>query len=363
MRFFATTTLTILGVLLLGISSGYSVVRHQPSDTLPWLAFISGDAYLYRMDADGDNLHQVSYTGHANAAPHWSSDGQWISFIKGGREVRGHRINLNGKMLESITEPIRLYGAIALSPDGQSVAFHNGFRLYSTDGSQIRELPVPRGQKSHLSWSPDGEWLVFVLLDRANGYNLYLIRPNGRDLTRITQEARQNFYPVWSPDSQWLAFVSSNSDFGFQVHKIRLDGTDRQQLTRRVMVANFSAPVWSPDGNWIAFSAQRGAFHWNIYRVRSDGTHQEQLTDLQHQNRNPSWSPDGKWIAFQAYQQGGTAVYRMNSNGSDLQRLTYLPESAKYPVWSPRTEFNWNPLLLIVLGVGTLIMRIYLVNR
>lgn len=349
MRFLAVLTSAFFGFTLLAVTGVYSLVRQHPSDSLPHLAFISEDGFLYRMNADGENLQQLAATGYASFAPTWSQDGKWVGYIQNQREVRGQQITLRGRMQAPLTTPIRLYGAMAWHERG--VAFHNGFRLYLDDGNQVKELPAPQGQKSHLAWSPDGAWLAFVVLDRPTGYNIYLIRPDGTHLTPLTNDARQNIYPLWSPDSKWIAFVSNNSTFGFQLHKIRPDGRNRQQITDAISVAHFSPPAWSPDGAWLAFAGQRGSMDWNIYRVRSDGSLQEPLTDSRYPARNPAWSADGRFIAFQSQQHGSSMIYRMKADGSHLQPLTPDTLSAKYPVWSPRREFDWQPFKLLIVGL------------
>lgn len=352
----------LFGLILILITSLYTVLRQQNSEALPWLAVVSDDGYLYRMNANGEDSRQIASIGYTSFPPLWTADGRWIGFLKNESQVFVHFTRHDGRTPTSILKPIPVYGAMAWSPDGQTMIFQDGFNIYraASDGTNLVKLAAPQGQKSHMSWSPDGGWIAFVMFDQTSSYNIYLMRPDGSQPHALTQGVQQNYYPVWSPDGQWIAFVSNDSSFGFQLHKIRVDGTDRQQLTRHIMVATFSPPVWSPDGKWIAFGAQQNAYDWNIYRVRSDGQSQEQLTSLRHQNRNPDWSPDGQWIVFQSHQHGTSSIYRMNQDGSELRRLTNAVQNAHFPRWSPRTEFSWNPIWLLLIGLGAAAFPIFL---
>ena len=53
-----------------------------------------------------------------------------------------------------------------------------------------------------------------------------LINRDGSGLTKITSDARANFYPTWSPDGSRLAF-SSNRDGDWDIYVMNADGMPR----------------------------------------------------------------------------------------------------------------------------------------
>jgi dipeptidyl aminopeptidase/acylaminoacyl peptidase len=71
-------------------------------------------------------------------------------------------------------------------------------------------------QVGSVSWSPDGEWLAFSLAP-GGGMNtqVYLVRPDGTDLHRITDGGRENnWMGSWSHDSAVLTLASNRDGLG-----------------------------------------------------------------------------------------------------------------------------------------------------
>ena len=54
-------------------------------------------------------------------------------------------------------------------------------------------------------WSPDGESVVFDG-NGGDGWELYLIRPDGTGLTRLTKNDTVDSNATWAPDGRRLAY-------------------------------------------------------------------------------------------------------------------------------------------------------------
>jgi TolB protein len=148
--------------------------------------------------------------------------------------------------------------------------------------------------------------------------------------------------PAWSPDGKWIAFLNEGGTMG-DIYLIRTDGTDLTRLTNSGDISRDGNLVWSPDGQQISFSAVRGG-KVEIYVMdvatalqEPGGSIQQPLTDSAAgiQNLVASWSPDGSQIAFSSTRDGNTEIYLMNLDGSHVVRLTNNPTSDKEPSWSP----------------------------
>ena len=159
-----------------------------------------------------------------------------------------------------------------------------------------------------LAFSPDGNRIAFVMVDRDGDRELYSIREDGRGLRKLTDNHRDDFAPTWAPHGKTIAFSRvtgrrrphANQPLTADIFTISArSGRDQRRLT---VGSTYEAyPSYSPDGHRIAFEGRpmtRGP-HGDpnrIWVMRSDGSHRRQITHAQRGQGHPSFSPDGRWI-------------------------------------------------------------------
>lgn len=167
----------------------------------------------------------------------------------------------------------------------------------------------------------------------GNG-EIYIMKPDGANQTRLTDNSAQDLYPSWSPDASKITF-GSNRDGNYEIYILDVNNPSNQtRLTNNS--ADDYKPSWSPDGSQIAFQSERDG-NWELYVLDvNNPTNQTRLTDNSATDYGPSWSPDGSQITFYSNRDGNEEIYILDVNNPTNQtRLTDNPAIDSSPKWSP----------------------------
>jgi eukaryotic-like serine/threonine-protein kinase len=223
-----------------------------------------GQRDLWMADArPGAAAAPVAITADAATdwSPRWSADGRWLYFSSD----RG--------------------GAMGM------------WRLAVGAGSTVSGAPqaVVTGMRGlgHVSVSRDGRELLVMAYDRTSDVALYTIgaqRTEGLRQTALLPRQSLQWCSL-APDAQWLACSLRGAREDLVI--LRSDGSELRRLTDDD--AKDRLPKWSPDGRTISFISTRSGI-WNYWLVQSDGSGLRRLSDLQDFQGGAAWSPDGKRI-------------------------------------------------------------------
>ncbi|MCW5877165.1 MAG: PD40 domain-containing protein [Anaerolineales bacterium] len=179
---------------------------------------------LYAPAASPDNAYIVFYAERAGQS-YPQSHNLWIAARDGSNPTQ-------------ITQ--RSGGAWdpVWSPDGTQILFAseaNGapqLFVVNADGSGARQVTHLNGLRGRNDWSPDG--LLSTYIGPPWERDIYTFDLNGENLRRLTF-GLNNLAPSFSPDGGWIAFMSYRDHplqaLGCEIYIMRIDGSDLRRLT------------------------------------------------------------------------------------------------------------------------------------
>lgn len=242
------------------------------------------------------------------------------------------------------------------SPDGRRIAFgRTDYAGLATIAGEVRIVSVAdratrvvvrlplAGVPLHVTWSPDGRRLAFVLLTLTpasfvtwglgNRSDVYVVDIDGTNL-RPVMPAHPGLVgaPVWSPDSRRLAF--SDDSQGVQaVYSVPVDAVGVPQRISPLGMAAES-PRWSPDGRRIAFLTKAiasSSSRSDLWVAGADGQGAREV--VAGIGDFPAWSPDSRRLAF----GDDSGIVTVAVDGTrDLRRVTVGADQS--PAWSRSGE-------------------------
>jgi TolB protein len=168
----------------------------------------NGNLQIMVMDRNGEDVGNIPQIFGWD--PTWSPDGKQILFASGSEgNVQLFTVNRNGGGLQQVTNLPAIRGRSDWSADGQSIVTYVGpswnreVYIMNADGSNARQLTPRGGNSQGPSFSPDGKWVVFTAyFDEYrddHGCEIYIIRTDGTDLRRLTNNNYCDYQPRWGP--------------------------------------------------------------------------------------------------------------------------------------------------------------------
>lgn len=277
-----------------------------------------------------DKPVRISPPGSRNTCGHFSPDGRSLIFAStAGQEdpsVPGSGYQRQGRDYRwSFPAGMEIFRA-----DGWQAA------VAAADADRGINLAVHRltrnvGYDAEGSFSPDGRWIVFsssrddvpneqrsrptelmtaeptsVSSSRPN-LELYVMRADGNDVVRLTNQPGYDGGPFFSPDGKRLVYRSDrlgNDLLQVYVADVVFDASGRiiglSNERRLTDDANVNwGPYWHPGGRHVIYaSSVHGHTNYELYMVSVDGKRRCRITFTDGADVLPVFSPDGKLLLW-----------------------------------------------------------------
>jgi len=360
----------------------------------------SGNWDIYLQRVGGQNVINLTKDSPTDdSEPAFSRDGEFIAFRS---ERDGGGIYIMGATGESTRRLTNFGHNPAWSPDGKEILLADEKVVddpNKTFGrSSLWAVNVATGQRRSIidegvqgTWSPSGSRIAFWTSLRGQR-DVWTVRPDGTDRTRLTDGVGVNWNPVWAPHGNTIYFASDRGG-NMNLWRVPVDEVSGQAIgplqpvttggglaqrhhisisidgrhiayverssTETLYKAAFDSttgkilgilnPILqssrravyadpSPNGERIAFQSWGG--QEDLFVARSDGNGEMQITNDAFKDRVPRWSPDSKRLAFYSNRTGSFEIWTINADGSDPRQITHnsMSDSIR-SVWSPNGEY------------------------
>lgn len=217
-------------------------------------------------------------------APTPSPDGTKLAYFS--RTSQGTKIFLLD-LIQKITWPRYLTHSSkeerfpVWHPDGKKLAFGRENDIWIRNlagGPSIRLIEDAHAGGNHSPvWSPSGGHIAF--LNAKSGFQqVGVVHVQTGSVTPITYSVRQHSQVSWSPDGELLVFIRSNkTGMGNNVVVTSKDGSKHRVLTNSHAMR--SSPKFSPDGKFIAYIETTPIRTPDIWIIPTEGGSPRQITN------------------------------------------------------------------------------------
>ncbi len=208
------------------------------------------DFDIYKANADGTNIRNITPNtpGYDAEATVCTTDGSIIFTSTRSGDLELWRMDADGKNLKQLTNQPGYDGGAFFSNDCTKIVW----RSSRPQGKDLEEYKALLAQK----------------LVKPTRMDLYVANADGSDARQITYLPGASFAPFFYPDGKRVLFSSNHTNprsAEFEIFAVNIDGTNLEQITFSGGFDGF--PVFSPDGKTLAFSSNRRDVIDGKYRV------------------------------------------------------------------------------------------------
>lgn len=222
-------------------------------------------------------------------------------------------------------EPVVYARDLALSPDGQTLAFAwaGDLWLAPAEGGTASRLTAHPADDSRPVWSHDGAWIAFAS-NRTGSNCVYVMTREGDGLRRLTYSDQVETPSSFSHDDRYVYFhARKNGEVDWETRVYQVPVTGGQATRLLDCGASYAAP--DPDGRLLVFtrgqerwwrSGYRGSANWDLWLFDRESRSFRQLTDFAGTDFMPVWDRSGDGVYFLSDRSGVHNVWYQPLQGA-----------------------------------------------
>lgn len=230
---------------------------------------------------------------------------------------------------------------MAVSPDGKEVAFVARGDVFVTavEGGMTKQITRTPERESHVSFSPDGDALVYHA-QRDGRWAIYEARRTREEEpyfyaatlireTALVRDEHENTQPLHSPDGKELAWVQDRNT----VRVLDLESGESRTLlgTDHVFSSRIGGQYfrWSPGGRWLLFDYSiPGLAPGEVGLVKADGSGEiHNLTLSGFQDSRGTWVLGGKAMIWFTDRDGLKSVAQSGARQTDVYAMFFTQDA------------------------------------
>lgn len=293
-----------------------------------------GNAEIYVMDADGQNMKRLTKTAGSEGNIRWYANGEKIAFLAKDKEtdaVQIFRMNADGGDVKRLTEIKNGIECFSIAPDEKHIVFSSPIDAFDKDSTLFEGLPKTTGRVvDDLMYKHWDEWVTQIPHPFVADFDNDGIKNEADIMAGEPFECPMRPFGgaesfAWAPDGQSLVYVSrklKGQDYAFStnsnLYQYNLADKSTKILTPGEQGYN-TDPAFSPDGTQIAWlSMATPKYESDKKRLMvmdvKTGAKKDLTENWDYWPEQIAWAKNGKSIWFTGYYEGTEPVFSIDVN-------------------------------------------------
>ncbi len=231
----------------------------------------------------------------------------------------------------------------SISPSNYKIAFllgdYGSQDIYTVkvDGTELTRLTETSGYYSKPFWSPDGKYIYYHFRAGSNN-EIFRMDADGSNKINLTNHSEWDFIKDISRDGTQLVFISDRVGNRREVFIMDLTDSSLTQISNNDF-HDFGTINFTPDGTQLVFSEddEHGS---DIYTINLADTSKTLITTTNHSCTEGMVSPNGLKIVYRL-RHGGTSetdVWVCDIDGSNTGNVSQSFNHNYDHNWSPNSQ-------------------------